>query len=299
MVTVKILDLIPQRLLRFNVVRYLLITALALASLTVSARAPSTLIYNESKKEIVAGSNTNVQRPIASLTKLMTAMVTLDYDGNLNRKIRMHGSASLPAGEYTRSDLLTAMLVRSDNGAAEALAADYPGGRRSFIQAMNNKAEFIGMSSTKFADPTGLSSRNISNAVSVGVMVQVAALYPVIKESSVQKEIKIERRRQTITLGNTNRPLLYSFDEIQLSKTGFTTPSGWSVVVVLEKHQQNFSVIVLGARTKEERYRLTKQIIDQYFKELEIAREQELARIEEIPYNKPILEQIKEWFNND
>jgi D-alanyl-D-alanine endopeptidase (penicillin-binding protein 7) len=299
MVTVKILDLIPQRLLRFNVVRYLLITALALASLTVSARAPSTLIYNESKKEIVVGSNTNVQRPIASLTKLMTAMVALDYDGNLNRKIRMHGSASLPAGEYTRNDLMTAMLVRSDNGAAEALAADYPGGRKSFIRAMNNKAEFIGMSSTKFADPTGLSSRNISNAVSVGVMVQVAALYPVIKESSVQKEIKIERRRQTITLGNTNRPLLYSFDEILLSKTGFTTPSGWSVAVVLEKHQQHFSVIVLGARNKEERYRLTKQLIDQYFKELEIAREQELARIEEIPYNKPMLEQIKEWFNND
>jgi D-alanyl-D-alanine endopeptidase (penicillin-binding protein 7) len=267
-----------------------LLVLLMLPSLAKS-KDVSSLVYNESKNEIIVGDNLNMSRPIASLTKLMTAMVSLDYDGNLQRKIKMIGSNKLPGGEYTREDLMTAMLVRSDNGAADSIAADYPGGRKAFIAAMNKKSQDIGMVFTKFVDPSGLSSGNTSNAGSVGIMLQVAALYPFIKESTVKKNIQIKRKKYSIILENTNKNLLYSFDEILLSKTGFTNAAGWNVGVVLEKNNQKFSVVVLGAKSKEQRYEITKKLIDRYFQELALEQDTEIV------YNKTFLEKIIDWFH--
>lgn len=249
-------------------------SALAILAITAlphlqASAAPSTVLYNVTKQQVVVGTNTNVQRPIASLTKLMTAMVALDYDGNLFRTISMRGSNKIPGGKYTREELMTAMLVRSDNGAAEAIAADFPGGRQSFVAAMNKKAAEIGMTNTRFADPSGLSSANVSNVGSVAVMLQVAGLYPFIKSSSILKEISIERKKYRINLDNTNKPLLYDFDEIILSKTGYTSLSGWSLGLVVEKHGQRFSVVILGAEDKNQRYNLTKRMINQLFSDIE------------------------------
>jgi D-alanyl-D-alanine endopeptidase (penicillin-binding protein 7) len=258
--------------------------------LVAFAKQPSTLIFNETKDEFVIGHNLNVDRPIASLTKIMTAMVALDYDGNLQRKIKITGSNKIPSGEYTREELLTAMLVRSDNAASEAIANDYPGGRKAFIKAMNVKAEKIGMVFTKFVDPSGLSAHNRSTATSVGIMLQVSALYPFILDSSVKKQINIKKKNYSILLDNTNRLLLYDFDEIILSKTGFTSSSGWSVAMVLEKNDQRFSVVVLGAPTKEARYELAKKMILTYFQDLALEKD------EKDMYNKTIWEKIKDWF---
>lgn len=255
------------------------------------AKQPSTLIYNETKGDFVIGHNLNVDRPIASLTKIMTAMVALDYDSNLQRKIKITGSNKIPSGEYTREDLLTAMLVRSDNAASEAIANDYPGGRKGFIRAMNVKAEKIGMMFTKFVDPSGLSAQNRSTAVAVGTMLQVASLYPFILESSVEKQIKIKKKNYSILLDNTNRLLLYDFDEIILSKTGYTSSSGWSVGMVLEKNDQRFSVIILGASTKQERYDLAKKMIMTYFQELALEKEEK-----DLYNNRTIWEKIKDWW---
>lgn len=186
---------------------------------------------------------------------------------------------------------MNALLVRSDNGAAEAIALDYPGGRKGFILAMNKKAKEIGMVNTKFVDPSGLSPKNLSDVASVAIMMQVASLYPFIKESSIQKEVKVENRRFTIIMDNTNKPLLMDFDEIVLSKTGFTAASGWSVGLVVEKYDQRFSVVVLGAESKEQRYNLTKKIITNYFKDIEIEVEQKR--------NRTLFERIKDWWNDD
>ena len=263
---------------------------LSLFSTSVFAKDTSTLIYNETKNEIVVGNNLNVTRPIASLTKLMTAMVSLDHDTDLQRKISMPGSGHIPRGEYTREDLMTAMLVRSDNGAAEAIAADYPGGRKEFIKAMNSKAENIGMMFTRFSDPSGLSSNNTSTVVSIGTMLQAASKYPFIKETTVKKQISIQRKKYTIILDNTNKTLLYDFNEIQLSKTGYTSFAGWSVGLVLEKDQQKFSVVVLGAPTKDKRYELAKKMIEKYFSDL--ALERDTISLEE----KNFYEKLKDLF---
>ena len=96
----------------------------------------------------------------------MTAMIVIDQDWNWERRLQLSRLASsrLPSGKYTRRELLNALLVNSDNAAAETFAADYPGGRSAFLHAMNQRAWNLGMYSTQFQDPSGLSSGNVSNA---------------------------------------------------------------------------------------------------------------------------------------
>lgn len=221
-------------------------------------------LYNETTQQHVSVSSSNQPRPIASLTKLMTAMVTLDHDQNLLKKIHMPAN-KLPAGMYTRQDIIIAMLVRSDNIAADALASNYPGGRKEFVKSMNRKARDIGMTHTTFADPSGLSSRNRSIAADVLIMLQMSSKYDIIRKTSIQKQAIFEthhkKKIRTIELPNTNQPLLFKFDEIVVSKTGYTRAAGWSVGLVVESQGQRFIVVVLGARSKQERFDIAKDVV--------------------------------------
>lgn len=241
---------------------------LALVAGSAYARQPSTLIYDLSKEQIVECFECNVPRPIASLTKVMTALVALEYDSNFSKPVNV-SAGKLPPGVVTRGDLFTAMLVRSDNHSADLLAEQYPGGRKAFIRAMNARAQSLGMYHTKFADPTGLSSRNISTVGEVANMIKVAALQPIIADTSVLKQVEVKNKKYKILLENTNKLLLADFNEIKFSKTGFTNASGWSVGMILERHDRRFLVIVLGARDKVHRYNLAKDLIIKYFADIE------------------------------
>lgn len=235
----------------------------------IAAKPPSTLIYDLNKDEIVECRECNVPRPIASLTKVMTALVALEHDSDLSKPVRIPSGHRLPSGVHTRGDLFAAMLVRSDNYSADLLAEQYPGGRRAFIRAMNNRARELGMYHTRFADPSGLSSGNISTIGEVTTMIKVAALQPIIADTSVLPQVEIKNKRYKVVLDNTNKMLLADFNEIKFSKTGFTNPSGWSVGVILERHDRRFLVIVLGARDKIHRYNLAKEMIHRHFAEIE------------------------------
>jgi D-alanyl-D-alanine endopeptidase (penicillin-binding protein 7) len=263
----------------------------------VQARQPSTWIYDKTKGEIVLADNSNVIRPIASLTKIMTAMVALDYDSDMNRKIFVGNGSKLPPGMNTRGDLFAAVLVRSDNRAAEILAENYPGGRKEFIRAMNRKAAEIGMTHTRFVDASGLSASNVSNVGSVANMLQVASLYPVIADVSVLPQVEIKNQRYRVLLDNTNKALLARFEEIKLSKTGFTNASGWSVGMVLERRGQRFIVVVLGAASKEQRYILARNLIQKRFDDIE---HEILVKEAERQYNKnkSIWQRMKDWFSD-
>jgi serine-type D-Ala-D-Ala endopeptidase (penicillin-binding protein 7) len=243
-----------------------------LLSATVSA-APGVWVYNETLDKHVESRNLNPTRPIASLTKIMTAMVTLDYDPNLTREIRVFGS-KLPKSRHSRYDVVTAMLVRSDNGAADSIAADYPGGRKEFIKAMNRKARELNMLSTTFRDPSGLSSMNRSTAADVMTMMQVSAVYNIIRETSTKKQAIFEtfykKKIRTIELPNTNRPLLFKFDEIVVSKTGWTNAAGWCVGMVVEAQGQRFIVVILGARSKQERFDIAKEVMYNHLRDIDI-----------------------------
>jgi D-alanyl-D-alanine endopeptidase (penicillin-binding protein 7) len=237
--------------------RYLLLTLLFVFS-TVHAREPSVYVYNITTDRVEYQSNSTEFRSIASITKLMTAMVALDHSKDLFRQLnhRPTVKSNLPRGSYTRQELLTAMLVRSDNGAAETLASDYPGGRKEFVWRMNQQAKEWGINAV-FRDPTGLHAGNMATAGDIGTMAAYAAGYWVIRDASVQKTVMFERRfkkkLRKIQLNNTNRPLLMEFDEIIVSKTGFTNPARYCVALVVETNHQQRAIVVLGAPNRSRR----------------------------------------------
>ena len=166
--------------------KYLLLILLFFVA-TAAAREPSVYVYNETTDRVEHQRNSTQFRSIASITKLMTAMVALDHDKNLFRRLPLSTmvKSNLPRGTYTRQELLDAMLVRSDNAAAETLAADYPGGRKEFIWRMNQQAREWGINAV-FRDPTGLDRGNMATAGDVGHLAVYAAGYwsyvmPVLK----------------------------------------------------------------------------------------------------------------------
>ena len=243
------------------------ITAVVLVASSWANAATSVWVYNQTQDAIVLNQQANTVRPIASITKLMTAMVALDHDPVLSRSVKLSDrvGSKLPPGQYTRRQLFDAMLVSSNNAAAETLAQDYPGGRSAFVQAMNRRAGLLGMASTKFYDPSGLSQNNVGTAGDMGTLVMAAGKYALIREISVQRQIQIEshfkKRIRVISLPNTNQPLLFNFDNIQVSKTGFTNPAGWCVALLVERNKQTFAVVVLGAENKSKRLDTVKDLM--------------------------------------
>lgn len=228
---------------------------------------PSVVVFNISKNKIEYASNADVVRPIASITKIMTAMVTLDSDKDLNKTLRLSTRVGsyIPVQNYNRWQLLQAMLVRSDNAAAETLAADYPGGRAAFIEKMNSQAQEWGLKNTKFEDPTGLGAGNISTVEEVSTLMETSAAYWVIREIATRKQIAVEtqfkKKIRTINLTNTSAPLLFEFDNILVSKTGLTSRAGWCVGLVVEQQRQRYAIVVLGSRTKQDRFRTVEQVM--------------------------------------
>jgi D-alanyl-D-alanine endopeptidase (penicillin-binding protein 7) len=260
----------------------------------VDPHEPAIVHYDVSEDRVLYNKNINQTRPIASITKLMTAMVALDYSTNMNRELSLIGkvSSSLPRKTYKRGELFEAMLIRSDNAAAETLSNDYPGGRKAFIEEMNNKALRLGMPTTVFRDPTGLNNNNVSTASEVAVMVKAASSYPLILNTSIKKqtyiETKYKKKVRTIMLTNTNRAILFEFDNVIVSKTGYTTPAGFCVAIMVEqkkkkvKEQETYGImeyfigkpgpkdeivvnkhiiVILGAKNPKERVDTVKEIM--------------------------------------
>lgn len=242
---------------------------------------PSVWVYNMTRDRVEYAYNSEAIRPIASVTKIMTAMVALDHDKDLSKTLKLSRrvASNLPQQTYNRWQLFQAMLVRSDNAAAETLAEDYPGGRAAFIAQMNLQAREWGMTQTRFEDPTGLSANNISTVAEIAGMMEASAGYWLIQEVSTRKQIAVEtkfkKRIRTVSLKNTNSPLLFEFDNIIVSKTGLTSKAGWCVGLVVEQRRQHYVIVVLGARTKQDRIRTVEKVmynhvIDNQLPELEL-----------------------------
>jgi len=243
---------------------------LLLVLCTNAIASPSVLHYDADKQIYKHSKDIDQVRPIASVTKLMTAIVSLNSMSNVNEELMLSKRArsvksSLPRQKYRRLDLLSAMLVRSDNGAAETLAENYPGGREAFIKEMNMTAKSLAMYNTSFSDPTGLSNQNISTAVDVAKMVSSAGGYGLIRQLSIKKQIEIEtkykKKIRKIVLPNTNRPILVEFDDVIVSKTGFTNPAGYCVALLVQKQNSKDIIVILGANNKKERIKKVEQIM--------------------------------------
>jgi D-alanyl-D-alanine endopeptidase (penicillin-binding protein 7) len=257
--------------------KFFIAALLVSLSWPLAAQPEALLLYNRTTNRMIIQDNTNAIRSIASITKIMTAMVAIDTDPNLDRKILLDTTvgAYIPRQYYSRRDLLNAMLVKSDNAAAETLARDHPGGRSGFIAAMNEKARDTGMRDTFFDDPSGLSRNNISTARDIQRMVLRALRYEFITQASAQKQILLDTHYgsqiRTIELWNTNRPLLFEFDNVLISKTGFTRAAGWCVAMIVDSGADTFVVVVLGSRDKHHRAETVRRAIYNHVRDEVIA----------------------------
>jgi D-alanyl-D-alanine endopeptidase (penicillin-binding protein 7) len=157
------------------------------------------------------------------------------------------------------------MLVKSDNGAAETLARDYPGGVSAFVQRMNTQARDWDMTRTEFVDPHGLGAGNICTVHDVANMITTSSSYWFIRETSIKKQVAIEtqqkRRVRTISLAHTSAPMLFEFDNIVVSKTGLTSAAGWCVGLAVSQKQQQYVIVVLGAPNKAHRFEVVKDMM--------------------------------------
>lgn len=240
----------------FVAVLLLMIPAFAQASPPKAMLPPIAWVYDVQNKEVIAGTDTSTVRPIASLTKLMTAMVVLDGTDRLEEPLLIirKVSTALPFSHYTRLELLNAMLVKSDNAAAETLAENYPGGRTAFLLAMNELARELGMTNTSFDDPTGLSRNNVSTPSEVGRMLLAANSYELIRSISTQTQTTVNvPRSRNIGLTNTNFNILSKFKDIVVSKTGFTNPAGFCLGLVVNRGYRDVVIVVLGEPNKQKR----------------------------------------------
>ena len=238
--------------------KQLFVAFLSVISLSALASlSPATLVYDLSNNRIVTQQGDDTQRPIASLSKLMTAMVVLDSTASMseNLTINRQVATQLPQREYSRLELLYAMLVKSDNAAAETLAENYPGGRSVFMFMMNLKARDLNLPYTQFVDPSGLSVFNVSTLHEVVAIFKAASQYELIRSISTLKEIQIpaQKKKRAVSFVNTNFNILSQFRDIVVSKTGFTNPAGFCMGLILNRQGHEFIVIVLGEKNKAQR----------------------------------------------
>ena len=204
-------------------------------------RSASALVLDQRTGEVLFEKNAGAVVPIASITKLMTAMVTIDAVPDLREEITistddvdtLKGSSSrLRVGTVmTREDALLLALMSSENRAAHALSRYYPGGTPAFVAAMNRKAQELGMRQTHFVDPTGLSSNNVSTATDLAKMVAAAHNYALIREFSTTNRALVDLGRRQLGFHNTNALVASPSWEIGLSKTGFIQEAGKCLVM--------------------------------------------------------------------
>ena len=229
----------------------------------IALRSSSALVQDAETGEIVFGKNAQAVVPIASITKLMTAMVVLDHGLDLEEKVvlsredavAMKGSRSrLRTGlSISRGDLLLIALMASDNRAAAALGRSFPGGLESFVDAMNAKAQMLEMSESRFVEPTGLSPANVSTAADLAKMVRAAHEYPLIREYSTKDRATIRASGRPLSYGNTNGLVRSKYWEIELSKTGYISEAGRCLVMHVRLAEKDLIVVLLDSWGKHSR----------------------------------------------
>jgi D-alanyl-D-alanine endopeptidase (penicillin-binding protein 7) len=221
-------------------------------------RSASVLVVDTSGQVIYAKDAETV-RPIASITKLMTAMVVLDAGVDLGERItvtkndrdqlQLTGSRLGYGATLTRREMILLALMSSENRAAAALGRTWPAGLTDFVAQMNRKAAELGMTNTRFADPAGLSADNRSTATDLAKMVIAADAYPLIREASTTRQLSVRpwRDRGALNYVNTNRLLKNANWDIALSKTGYIDEAGRCLVMRAIIDGEAVSIVLLNS----------------------------------------------------
>jgi D-alanyl-D-alanine endopeptidase (penicillin-binding protein 7) len=246
-------------------------------------RSESVLVVDQETGTPLLEKNPTMQTPIASITKLMTAVITLDSRTPLDERLTIskldvdnlkHTRSRLAVGStYTREQLLNLALIASENRAAHALGRTYPGGLEKFVEAMNRKARVLGMTNTFYVEPTGLSSSNQSTAEDLAKLVNYAYNnYPALREITSTGEYSLGKQRvvvrskskkrrhasrrvyyRDVAFNNTNRLTRDDDWQIGLSKTGFINEAGHCLVMQAEIAQRKVIIVLLDSLGKYSR----------------------------------------------
>jgi D-alanyl-D-alanine endopeptidase (penicillin-binding protein 7) len=216
-------------------------------------------VYDLSELRYEHSKNTEEVRSIASITKLFTAMAVLDSDVYIGEEVKVQGKSSgrFSKGVYIeRYELLRAMLMSSDNLAAESLAHAHPGGYEKFIRDVNLMISDLSLKNTVIVDSTGLLAGNKSTVDDLRDFLFALRKYPLIQKLSTEKlytyQYKKGKKTVTIQMRNTN-PQMWTYDDIILTKTGYTNPAGRCLAMLVEKEDKLFAVITLGNKDVKQR----------------------------------------------
>jgi len=214
-------------------------------------------VANQATGEVLLEKNGGAVVPIASITKLMTAMVVLEASPSLSEELtideedidQLKGTGSrLSLGtRMTREELLRLALMSSENRAASTLARHYPGGLPAFVNAMNIKARLLSMTDTRFHDSTGLNPANVSSPRDLARLVAAASRYPLIREFSTTAERYVEVRGRQLRFGNTNSLVKNPDWEISVSKTGYISEAGRCLVMQAWINQQPVVIVLMDS----------------------------------------------------
>jgi D-alanyl-D-alanine endopeptidase (penicillin-binding protein 7) len=247
--------------------RRILLTLLLLPTLSLAA---SFGVFNFSEMRYEEEKNTNEVRSIASITKLFTAQAIVDSGVNLEEQVKVKGKSN---GRFAkgimieRYELLRAMLMSSDNLAAESLANAHPGGYEQFLKDVNDRIAEMGLRNTVIVDSTGLLPGNKSSVDDLKEFLFTLRKYTIIQTLSVEKlytyEYQNKKRVVKINFKNTN-PQLWNYDEIILTKTGFTNPAGRCIAMLVEKNGVLYALVTLGNKNVEQRSRTVAGMFSQH-----------------------------------
>ena len=229
----------------------------------VFLRSAVALVQDAASGETILAKNPEAVLPIASITKLMTAMVVLDARLNLGQRVAISGedldmvkgtrSRLRPGSVLTRDELLLLALMASENRAAAALARTHPGGADAFVAAMNAKAQALAMHDTHFADPTGLSSANVASAQDLAKLARAAHGHSLIREYSTRDKATVRAFGRPLNFRNTNGLVRSSQWEIGLSKTGYISEAGRGLVMRVRLASKDLIVVLLDSWGKKSR----------------------------------------------
>jgi len=220
-------------------------------------RSASVVVMDEADASILYSRQAQKVMPVASITKLMTALVVLEGGQPLDEPVtilpvdreRTRGSASRLAvgAELSRGDLLHLALMSSENRAAQAVGRAYPGGLSAFIPAMNAKAKALGMKHSRFVDPTGLSSGNVASAADLTKLVIAASQAPLIEEYSTSERLVVAVGRQLLEFRNTNSLTSKADWDIAVQKTGYTQDAGQCLVMKASIQDRPVIIVLLNS----------------------------------------------------
>lgn len=254
----------------------------ALAQDAPPVKSKAVLVLDQESSSVIYSRHADEAKPIASITKLMTALVVLEAHQNLDEVIEITAedgigaktvtSRLIPGTRLTRSDLLHLALMSSENRAAHALARSYPGGFNACVQAMNAKAQALGMTQSQFEDPTGLSMNNVASPHDLAKLVEAASQVSLIREFSTDQRYVVRVGRREVEFRNTDSLVRNPTWNIVVQKTGYieeagrclvmkTVMAGRSVVIVLLDSTGKYTRVADAQRVRKwlESHSLTSQ----------------------------------------